>query len=109
MTPLVTDTEPLVAELRDEIGTLRRALARAGGPLAGLVGRSHPMQQLFSAILAAAGRREPVLVFGESGAGKSAVAAALHRLSPRGRETMRTFAFDGRVDAPDADEIAAAA
>jgi two-component system response regulator AtoC len=109
MTPLVTDAEPLVAELRDEIGTLRRALARAGGPLAGLVGRSHPMQQLFSAILAAAERREPVLVFGESGAGKSAVAAALHRLSPRGRETMRTFAFDGRLDAPDAGEIAAAA
>ena len=109
MTPPLTDAEPLVGELRDEIGTLRRALARAGGPLAGLVGRSQPMQQLFSAILAAAERRAPVLVFGESGAGKSAVAAAIHRLSPRGRETMRTFTFDGRVDPPDAHEIAAAA
>jgi DNA-binding NtrC family response regulator len=67
------------------------------------------MQQLFSEILAAAGRGDPVLVFGESGAGKSTVAAALHRLSPRGRETMQTFTFDGRGAAPDANEIAASA
>lgn len=109
MTPDLPADEPLVEELRDEIGTLRRALARAGGPLAGLVGRSRPMQGLFSEILAAAQRREPVLVCGESGAGKSTVAAALHRLSPRGREPMRTFHFDGRVVPPAADEIAAAA
>ena len=109
MTPASADAAPLVEELRDEIGALRRALARAGGPLAGLVGRSLPMQRLFSEILAAAERRDPVFVCGESGAGKSAVAAALHRLSARGHEAMRTFTFDGRPGAPDAGEIVAAA
>ena len=100
---------PAGEELREEIDALRRALARAGGPLAGLVGKSRPMQTLFSEILSAARRPEPVLVCGESGAGRSTVAAALHRLSPRAREPMRTIAFDGRSPGSDAGEIVEAA
>ena len=99
---------PAGEDLREEIDALRRALARAGGPLAGLVGRSRPMQTLFSEILSAARQGGPVLVCGESGAGRSTVAAALHRLSPRGREPMRTITLEGRPDASPAGEIAEA-
>lgn len=99
----------LVDDLRSEIDALRRSLAQAGGPLAGLVGRSRAMQRLFAEVLAAAGGREPVLVCGESGSGRSAVAAALHRLSPQGREPARGIAFDGRKDAPSAADVAFAA
>ncbi|HET7451854.1 MAG TPA: helix-turn-helix domain-containing protein [Thermoanaerobaculia bacterium] len=93
-------------ELAEEIEALRRALARAGGPLAGLAGRSAPMQALFAEIFGAAARRDPAIVSGESGSGKSVVAAAIHRLSPRGREAMRAFVFDTRSTHPERAEIA---
>ena len=99
----------LADALAEEVEILRRALARAGGPLAGLVGRSAPMQALFAEIFAAASRRDPVVVAGESGSGKSVVAAAIHRLSPRGREAMRAFVFDPRSAPPERAEIARAA
>jgi DNA-binding NtrC family response regulator len=109
MESLHADGGRIVDDLLDEIEELRRALARAGGPLAGLVGRSAPMQALFDEIFAAAARRDPVVVTGESGAGKRAVASAIHRLSPRGREPMRAIVFDPRGAAPDAREIAESA
>ncbi len=99
----------LVDALAEEIEELRRALARAGGPLAGLVGRSAPMQTLFDEIFSAAGRRDLAIVAGESGAGKRTVAAAIHRLSGRGREPMRSIVFDARQAPPDEGEIARAA
>jgi len=99
----------LADELFDEIDGLRRALARAGGPLEGLVGRSAPMQALFDEIFSAAGRRDVAVVTGESGAGKRTVAAAIHRLSPRGRERARWVVFDGRSALPDVPEIFEAA
>jgi len=99
----------LVDALAEEIEELRRALARAGGPLAGLVGRSAPMQTLFEEIFAAAGRRDLAIVAGESGAGKRTVAAAIHRLSARGREPLRSIVFDGREFAPTAGEVVRAA
>jgi DNA-binding NtrC family response regulator len=109
MEPLHADGDRLVDGLLDEIEELRRALAHAGGPLAGLVGRSAPMQALFEEIFAAAARRNAVVVAGESGAGKRAVASAIHRLSPRGREPMRSIVFDSRGVAPDPREIGEAA
>jgi len=102
------DSRPVDA-LSEEIEELRRALARAGGPLAGLVGRSAPMQALFDEIFAAADRRDLAIVAGESGAGKRTVAAAVHRLSARGREPMRSIVFDARRSLPDEGEIARAA
>ncbi|HET9796085.1 MAG TPA: helix-turn-helix domain-containing protein [Thermoanaerobaculia bacterium] len=99
----------LVDALAEEIEELRRALARAGGPLAGLVGRSAPMQTLFDEIFAAAARRDVAVVTGESGAGKRTVAAAIHRLSSRGREPVRSIAFDRRDDPPAPAEVARAA
>ncbi|MGH9443027.1 MAG: helix-turn-helix domain-containing protein [Thermoanaerobaculia bacterium] len=69
--------------LEREVGELRLALARTGGPLAGLVGKSAPMKELFGNLLDWAELAFPVLVSGETGAGKSATAAALHALSRR--------------------------
>ncbi len=48
-----------------------------------LVGRSHPMQELFELLPEVADSPSTVLVEGESGSGKELVARALHNLSPR--------------------------
>jgi DNA-binding NtrC family response regulator len=102
------DSRPVDA-LSEEIEELRRALARAGGPLAGLVGRTAPMQALFEEIFKAAARRDVAIVAGESGAGKRTVAAAIHRLSARGREPLRSIVFDAHDFPPTAGEIVRAA
>ena len=49
----------------------------------GLLGKSVPMQRLYEHIRNAASSEAPVLVIGESGAGKNLVARALHNLSRR--------------------------
>jgi len=49
----------------------------------GLIGRSRPMQQLFSQIRQVARGAGPVLIVGESGVGKELVARAIHRESVR--------------------------
>lgn len=49
----------------------------------GLLGKSVPMQRLYEHIRNAAGSEAPVLIYGESGAGKNLVAHALHTLSRR--------------------------
>lgn len=49
----------------------------------GLLGKSVPMQRLYEHIRNAAGSEAPVLIYGESGAGKNLVAHALHKLSRR--------------------------
>jgi len=72
-----------VEALQEEVGELRLALARAGGPLAGLVGKSAAMQEIFARVFAATDRGFPVLITGETGAGKKAVSRALHALSAR--------------------------
>lgn len=53
------------------------------GQLEGLVGTSRAMQEVFSDILRIAPKAEPVLLEGEPGTGKAAVARAIHGLSPR--------------------------
>jgi DNA-binding NtrC family response regulator len=78
-------------ELLAEIDALRAALARAGGPLAGLVGRSASMQRVFGEVLRLATLDGAVAVRGESGTGRSTVAAALHRLSDRRRRPLETY------------------
>lgn len=52
----------------------------------GMLGRSRPMQRLFSQIVQVARGTGPVLIAGESGVGKELVARAIHRESPLARD-----------------------
>ena len=60
-----------------------KARLSEGTGLAGLVGRSAPMEAVFQTIRQAAPARSTILVYGESGTGKELVARALHKLSTR--------------------------
>lgn len=51
--------------------------------LGNLVGRSQPMRELFARIERVAAITTPVLLFGETGAGKELVARTIHERSPR--------------------------
>ncbi len=62
---------------------LRERLAGERTGLAGLVGGSRVMQELYSLIEKVAPTRSTVLVTGESGTGKELVARAIHARSPR--------------------------
>lgn len=93
-------------ELQEEIGGLRRALAHAGGPLEGLVGKSEAMQQLFGRIFIAASEFGPVVVTGEPGTGRSAVAGAIHSLSRRRRSQILALKVDPLVPSPSPSELA---
>lgn len=53
-----------------------------------IVGRSAAMEQLLRRISKIAKYDEPVLVFGESGVGKEALAQAIYLLSPRARKPL---------------------
>lgn len=56
------------------------------GKLAGLVGKTPPMQELFRLIQQLAPSSANVLITGESGTGKEVVARAIHSLSPRAKQ-----------------------
>jgi DNA-binding NtrC family response regulator len=56
-----------------------RARRERGAHLAGVIGRSRPMARLFQRIGRIARSRAPVLVTGETGAGKEVIALGLHR------------------------------
>jgi DNA-binding NtrC family response regulator len=65
----------------------RRRAAREGrrhaSAFEGIVGRSRPMSQLFQQVLRVAPTTAPVLISGETGAGKELIAQAVHRASGR--------------------------
>ena len=61
---------------------LQRDLSRRG-VVGNLVGKSAPMQKIFSLIRQVAPTSAPVLICGESGTGKELVARELHNQSPR--------------------------
>ncbi len=69
-----------------EAGDLRRRLTLCApdedGRL-GMVGRSRPMQDLYAQVEAAARSEAPVLITGETGAGKELVARAIHAQGAR--------------------------
>ncbi len=58
------------------------------GSFEGMVGRSTAMLELFRKIQQVSPTRSSVLIVGESGTGKELVARAIHRHSPRARQTF---------------------
>ena len=68
--------------LRREVEHLRRMVAQRFG-FGGLVGKSQPMQEVYTQIEKVAGARGAVLIHGESGTGKELVAKAIHHASRR--------------------------
>jgi two-component system response regulator HydG len=75
--------------LRREAAELRTALNDRFS-LGGLVGRSRAMQQTLDMVARVAETSSPVLITGETGTGKSAIARALHNESDRSRRTFVT-------------------
>ncbi|HEY1372537.1 MAG TPA: sigma-54 dependent transcriptional regulator [Candidatus Binatia bacterium] len=70
------------ARLQRENLTLRRAIAQEFG-LAGMIGRSKPMQELFGLVRSIAETDVTVLIEGETGTGKELIARAIHFQSAR--------------------------
>ena len=68
---------------RDEQIQQLSKLMNTAGDFQGMVGKSPRMQQVFDLTQKAAQSEAPVIIFGESGAGKELVAHAIHALSPR--------------------------
>jgi DNA-binding NtrC family response regulator len=78
------------AQLRREAEMLRHALRVQPAP-PGLLGRSPAMQELFRVIDRIADTAAPVLITGETGTGKSLVAASIHQRSARASAPMVTI------------------
>ena len=76
-------------QLRQENQELKAKLAAASG-YGKIVGRSQPMQRVFSMLEKVSGTDVTVLLTGESGSGKELVALELHRNSPRSRQELVT-------------------
>jgi DNA-binding NtrC family response regulator len=71
------------ALLRHDLQRLRNQLLDKGH-FSGMVGKSLAIRKVFAHIEKAAPTGSTILVTGETGTGKELVAAAIHRLSPRG-------------------------
>ncbi|MEZ6318924.1 MAG: sigma-54 dependent transcriptional regulator, partial [Phycisphaerales bacterium] len=70
--------QALVAE-----NTRLRTKLREPAGLEGIIGTDHRMQRIYEVIEAVAPSKTTVLMTGESGVGKSLIAGAVHRMSPR--------------------------
>jgi len=83
------ELETLNRALNEKLSDAERRLARSRVDAAtqsgfeGIVGESNPMLELRKLVTRVAESSVPVVVSGESGAGKELVARAIHRLSPR--------------------------
>ncbi|MFO0585614.1 MAG: sigma 54-interacting transcriptional regulator [Anaeromyxobacter sp.] len=75
------------------------ARGEAAGRYVGLLGRHPVMLELFRMIELVARARSPVLLLGETGAGKDAVAGAIHRLGPRAAGPLVRVACAGLDEA----------
>ncbi len=71
--------QPAAASRRDPPPT------QSAQPVAGFVGNSPGLQQVFSQVALAAASEANILIWGESGSGKELVAGAIHRYSQRSR------------------------
>ena len=95
--PIVDDELLLVVDkarrqqmLLAENATMRSQLAQRFG-LDSMVGGDHRMQKVYDLIEAVAESKTTVLIYGESGTGKSMVAQAVHQRSPRRGGPLVTF------------------
>jgi two-component system response regulator HydG len=77
----VTDISEIIKRDK-QIAAFRRQL-RSENAFHGLIGASAPMQQVFCLVENAAQSDAPVIILGESGAGKELVARAIHQLGER--------------------------
>lgn len=68
-------------KLQKDVSILKQQLKPPS--LENIIGKSQPMQTLFSVISKTAESNASVLIIGESGTGKELVAKAIHNLSPR--------------------------
>jgi two-component system nitrogen regulation response regulator GlnG len=89
---------PVGGTIRVGKTTLRFRAAKTSGPresvqesLGELIGRSAAMRRIFAAIEKLAPSDAPVVLMGETGVGKEAVARTIHALSPRASEPFTTF------------------
>jgi len=73
--------------------------AELAAPGTALLGRSRAMRELRDRALAAAGRPEPVLIVGEPGSGRAALAEYLHSLSERAAQPCLSLAGGSLTDA----------
>jgi len=64
------------------------SILRHDGAFEGMVRRAPAMVEMFRKLQQVAPARSSVLILGESGTGKELVARAIHRLSPRARQTF---------------------
>jgi DNA-binding NtrC family response regulator len=69
-------------EMEDEVRSLRRQLRKAG-TVGSLIGRSAPMQQLYTLIERVAPTDAAVFITGESGTGKTLISKTIHDYSKR--------------------------
>jgi len=76
----VTDLRP-IRQLEVQVQQAQATARRQG--LARLVGKSHPMQQVYERISLAAQSEATILILGETGTGKELVAEAIHTQSHR--------------------------
>jgi two-component system response regulator HydG len=76
------------SRLKREAAGLRRQLGEGAGVR--LIGESAPMRSLRELIRRVAGTGAPVLILGETGTGKSAIARALHAASSRAAQRLVT-------------------
>ncbi len=85
-------TQELLAKLEPLMA--RRPAGGAGGPpdtCGRLVGRSPALRRVFQQVRTLAPTNRPVLIVGERGTGRDAVAETLHELSPRGAKPLVRF------------------
>lgn len=72
-------------EMKEEVQSLRRQLRKAG-TVGSLIGRSAPMQQVYTLIERVAITDAAVFITGESGTGKTLIAKTVHEYSRRRRK-----------------------
>ncbi len=81
----IVETVTDLTELKIAQKKMEEAARRLGEiySLDNIIGKSHPMKQVFSAIKAAAASEATILIQGQSGTGKELVASAIHYNSDR--------------------------